>query len=168
MGHAGLAAARRPGEALSRRSRCLCAFYGLIALVALAATWGQNIAYFQGVPGLGDIAPAFGAFLADTRINPASRSITVDIALFTLAGSTFMILEARRLGIRFVWAYILLGFLVAISVTFPLFMIARERHLCWCEGQAGQDADALAARDGLGIAVVVAVVAGLSAYILRG
>lgn len=153
---------------MPRRSLYLCAFYGLVALVALGATWGQNIAYFHGVPGPGDIVPAFGAFLADTRVNPASRSITVDIALFTLAGSTFMILEARRLGIRFVWAYILLGFLVAISVTFPLFMIARERHRCWCEGQAGEDAGPMPARDGLGIAVVVALVAGLSAYVLRG
>lgn len=32
-------------------------------------------------------------------------------------------------GIPYVWAYILGGMLIAISVTFPLFLIARERKL---------------------------------------
>ena len=40
-----------------------------------------------------------------------------------------MIIEARRIGIRFVWLYVVLGLTVAISVTFPLFLIARERRL---------------------------------------
>lgn len=149
---------------MPRRSVCLCVFYGLIAAVALVATWSQNLAYFQGAAGPGGFLGAFMAFIDDTRVNPASRSITVDIALFTLAGSAFMILEARRLGIRFVWAYILLGFLVAISVTFPLFMIARERHHCWREGKG--EPEPMHATDWLGVAVTTAVVAGLAGYIL--
>jgi hypothetical protein len=56
-----------------------------------------------------------------------------------------MVLEARRLGIRFVWLYVILGFLVAISVTFPLFLIARERRL------AAQDDLELAGGDRLGL-----------------
>lgn len=152
------------GTLLPRRSVLLCVFYGLIATVALVATWSQNLAYFHGAPGAGGLIGAFAAFVDDTRVNPASRSITVDIALLTLAGATFMILEARRLGIRFVWAYILLGFLVAISVTFPLFMIARERHQSWCEGRG--EPEPLRLADGLGIAATAAVVAGLAAHIL--
>ena len=150
---------------MPRRSVCLCVFYGLIAAVALVATWSQNLAYFQGAAGPGGFLGAFMAFIDDTRVNPASRSITVDIALFTLAGSAFMILEARRLGIRFVWAYILLGFLVAISVTFPLFMIARERHHCWREGR---DVEPLRPADWLGVGVTTLAVAGLTAHILGG
>lgn len=154
------------GDAVPRRSLYVYAFYGLIAGIALICTWGQNLAYFHGAPGPGGLVDAFAAFINDTRVNPASRSITVDIAFFTLAGSTFMILEARRLGIRFVWAYILLGFLVAISVTFPLFMIARERHRCWCDGPNGDGP--MPATDWLGVAVTTAVVAALAGYILRG
>lgn len=151
---------------MPRRSLCLCVFYGLVATVALVATWGQNLAYFQGAQGPASLLGALAAFIDDTRVNPAGRSITVDIALLTLAGSTFMILEARRLGIRFVWAYILLGFLVAISVTFPLFMVARERHLIW---RGGQDAAGpIRVIDWLGIAATAVAVAGLSAYILGG
>ena len=40
-----------------------------------------------------------------------------------------MVIEARKHGIRFVWAYIAGGLLIAISVTFPLFLIARELKL---------------------------------------
>lgn len=152
------------GTFLPRRSVLLCAVYGLVATAALIATWSQNLAYFQGASDAGGIVGAFIAFLGDTRVNPASRSITVDVALLTLAGSTFMILEARRLGVRFVWAYILLGFLVAISVTFPLFMIARERHQSWRDGR--DKPEPLRMADGLGIAATAAVVAGLAGYIL--
>ena len=40
-----------------------------------------------------------------------------------------MVLEARRLGMRGVWLYLLFGMLVAISVTVPIFLINRERAL---------------------------------------
>jgi hypothetical protein len=37
-----------------------------------------------------------------------------------------MVIEARKHGVKYVWAYIAGGFAIAISVTFPLFLIARE------------------------------------------
>jgi hypothetical protein len=40
-----------------------------------------------------------------------------------------MVIEARKHGIRFVWLYIVGGAGIAISVTFPLFMIARELRI---------------------------------------
>jgi hypothetical protein len=40
-----------------------------------------------------------------------------------------MVIEARKHQVKFVWVYILGGALVAISVTFPLFLIARELRL---------------------------------------
>ncbi len=40
-----------------------------------------------------------------------------------------MVIEARKLGVKYVWAYILAGFAIAISVTFPLFLLARELRL---------------------------------------
>ncbi len=102
---------------MSSTSRNLCIFYGLIAIAALFATWSQNL------------QPAHISYLEDLKASPASRSFTVDIGFFLLAGATLMVVEARRLGVRFVWLYIIFGFLVAISVTFPLFLIAREMRL---------------------------------------
>jgi hypothetical protein len=40
-----------------------------------------------------------------------------------------MVIEARKHGVKFVWAYIVGGGLITISVTFPLFLIAREVRL---------------------------------------
>lgn len=46
-----------------------------------------------------------------------------------LAAVIWMVLEARRVGVRFVWLYVLFAMTIAISVTFPLFLVARERRL---------------------------------------
>lgn len=139
--------------------RVLVGFYALIALAALCATWSQNLAY------MGDgMAGAFGSFVLEAKVNPASRSITVDIGFFLLAAAAFMVIEARRLGVKFVWLYILFGFLIAISVTFPLFMIARELRLA-----PAPDAPArwtLTAIDLIGLAVVTAAVLSLTWFIL--
>jgi hypothetical protein len=142
---------------MAAQRRWLIGFYALISVIALVATWGQNLQYFWQT---GEFS-ALNQFLPDLRVNPASRSISVDIALFLLAAAAFIVSEARRLGVRFVWLYILFGFLVAISVTFPLFMIARELKL-----QRGSEAG-LTMSDIVGLAVTTVLVAGLSWYVLR-
>ncbi|OBF25378.1 DUF2834 domain-containing protein [Mycobacterium sp. ACS4331] len=109
---------------MSTSRKTLCALYGVIAVAALIATWSQNIAYLEANP-LRFLTNFFG----DTRANEASQSITVDIVLLFLAAAIFMVIEARKHDIALVWLYIVGGMLIAISVTFPLFLIARERRL---------------------------------------
>ena len=110
--------------------RLLCVAYGTIALLALIATWSQNLSYFRPEEGLLlGFVRATGRFWPETLATPASVSITVDLGLFLLAAAIFMVIESRRLDIRFPWLYVMLGLLVAISVTFPLFLITRERRL---------------------------------------
>ena len=94
----------------------------------------------------------------------SSRSFTVDIGFYLLAGTAFMVSEARKLKVRFVWLYVILGFAIAISVTFPLFMIAREVRLAKMDTvEAGVK---LTATDIAGLAVVTAAVLGMTYYIL--
>jgi hypothetical protein len=122
------------------RSRLLlCWFYVAIALLALIGTWHQNLSYFDSNEGLlaGSVF-ATGRFWPATLATPASTSITVDLGLLLLPLCALMVIEARRLAIRFVWVYIVLGLLIAISVTFPLFLIARERRLA-ARGEATGD-----------------------------
>ncbi len=109
---------------MSTSRKLLCTLYAVIALAALVATWSQNIAYLEANP-LRFLANFFG----DTRANEATQSITVDIVLLFLAAAIFMVIEARKHTIGLVWLYIVGGMLIAISVTFPLFLIARERRL---------------------------------------
>ena len=61
-----------------------------------------------------------------------------------------MVLEARRLGMRGVWLYLLFGTLVAISVTVPIFLINRERALAAREPSSA--AGTLGAFDIIGLA----------------
>lgn len=134
----------------------LCVVYAAIAFAALIATWSQNLAYFHGVT---DFLPALGAFIEDTKVTPAARSITVDIGLFFLAAAIFMVIEARKHGVRFVWAYIAGGLFIAISVTFPLFLIARELRM------ATPDASHLKTVDIAPLAAFGAFIAGLCFWI---
>ena len=105
----------------------LARLYVAVAALALIATWRQNIGFLlEGDRGLvGGLIDFWPALLA----NRATTSITVDIFLFGLAAVLWMVGEARRLNIRLVWVYVLLSFAVAISVTFPLFLAAREHRL---------------------------------------
>jgi hypothetical protein len=106
------------------KSKALCFTYGAIALGALVATWSQNLAFLR--------APESGGllgFIEAASANAASRSIGFDLGFFCLAACVWMVVEARRLRIRFVWAYIALSFVVAVSVMFPLFLLAREIQL---------------------------------------
>jgi hypothetical protein len=136
----------------------LCAVYAAIALAALIATWSQNLAYFSSPA---DFIEALGLFLDDTRVNPAARSITVDVALLFLAAAIFMVIEARKHNIRAVWLYIAGGLFIAISVTFPIFLIARELKL------AEPDAKNLRAIDIGLLTTFTALITGLSLYVLR-
>jgi hypothetical protein len=104
--------------------KALCYAYGLIALLAFVGTWGNAWPYLA----LGPVG-ANVQFWADTAVNPASRFLTLDIFFLGLAVFVWMVLEARRLGMRGVWLYLLAGTVVAISVTVPVFLINRERAL---------------------------------------
>ena len=140
-------------DRLPTTTRALCGVYALIAVAALIATWSQNLAYLdRGVAFL-------SAFWNDTKVNPAARSITADIALFLLAASILMVFEARKHGIKFVWVYILASFATAISITFPLFLIARELRI------HRTDAPRISAGDAVGLAVLAVAVAAFTIWV---
>jgi hypothetical protein len=142
---------------LSRKALCLV--YGLIALLALVGTWGNNIAYLP----LGFLGANL-KFWSETLVNPASRSITVDIFALGLAVFVWMVLEARRLNMRGVWLYLLFGMLIAISVTVPVFLINRERRLAQLE--AGSAGGRLAPADAAGLVAVALAIAAFTVVAL--
>lgn len=109
---------------MSRGDRLLVALYALLAAGALYATWSHNLEFFA-LPDNGGLA----GFIRQGYANPAAASLANDILFVCLAAFAFMLAEARRLGIRYVWVYILLSLGIAISVMFPLFLIARQLRL---------------------------------------
>jgi hypothetical protein len=109
--------------AMPTSRKLLCVLYATIAIAGLIGTWSQAIAYFTGVL---DIVPSFVHFWVDTKATPASRFMHSEVVFFGLAAVTFMVIEARKHSIRLVWAYIAACPTLAISVAFPLFLLARE------------------------------------------
>ena len=145
-----------PAAGLPTASKVLCAVYAVIAIAAFVATWSQNAAYFDR--GASFLEP----FLNDSRVTPASRSLTADILLFFLSAAVLMVLEARKHGVRFVWLYIVAGVSIAISVAFPLFLIAREVRV------AKTAPSRLGAADTVGLAVFATVTAALTIWVDAG
>jgi hypothetical protein len=98
-------------------------------------------------------------FANDSKVTPSSRSLTVDILLFFFSAVILMVIEARKHGVKFVWLYILGGAAIAMGVTFPLFLIARELRM------GASNAPSLQARDTILLAVSAVLIAGLVIYV---
>ena len=94
-------------------------FYLITSILGLITAGGFNgIATVTGADYLG---AWFGT--------PVDWVLSLDILIVAVAGSVFMIVEARKLGIRRVWLYIALSGVTAFAFTFPLFLAMRERKL---------------------------------------
>ena len=128
--------------------KTLCFVYGVIGLLALVGTWGNDLQYFR--MGLGYVGFTV-RFWEDTLADPASRSITVDILFFSLAATVWMLLEARRLGMRWPWLYVVGSLLIAVSVMYPLFLINRERALAKGEPPPSSAGGSLRVYDVIGL-----------------
>ncbi len=94
--------------------------YLVLAVAGLIGTWAFNLmAITQAVDFIGDLLNS----------GPAVSSISVDLLVVAIAGCVFIVVEARRLGMRFGWLYVVLAGVTAFAFTFPLFLAMRERRL---------------------------------------
>jgi hypothetical protein len=109
---------------MTRSEKFLCAIYAVIAVAALIATW-INVLAFILQPANWDFQIWYNAIYA----NYAAAAILNDLLALTIAACIFIAVEGRRLHLRFIWVYLVLSFAIAISVTFPLFLIARQFRL---------------------------------------
>jgi hypothetical protein len=92
----------------------------VLAIVGLVGTWYFNILSIS----------AAGDFIGDwTGSGPAVSSLTVDLLVAAVAGCILIVVESRRLGMRFALVYIIAAAVIAFAFAFPLFLAMRERHL---------------------------------------
>ena len=115
---------------LTSTDKALCAAYGVLGLIGLV---GTQVIVFGGYMTSGD-----GSFVDQLVGNGVSTFMLIDLLAVAFVALVFMVAEGRRLGMRFLWVYVLLTFLVAISVSLPLFLIVRQVHLA--KERAGADA----------------------------
>lgn len=95
-----------------------CWIYAAIALAALVGTQWTLIDYLVGPGSVGDFVDA-------TVDGHAAIFVTIDLLAVALAATVFMVVEGRRVRVPMLWLYVVLVFAVAVSVAFPLFLIAR-------------------------------------------
>ena len=88
-----------------------------LSIVGLVAAW-----IFNGMAVMGQ-----ADYLSAWFSTPVDWVLSADLLIVAIAGSIFMILEGRKLGMRNVWLYIVLSGVTAFAFTFPLFLAMRER-----------------------------------------
>lgn len=106
--------------------------YLAVAAIGLAGTAWFNV---QSV-----LNPSGDSFFAAWFANPSVSSLSWDLLAAASAASIFIVLEGRRLGIRWYWLYIVLSFVTAVGFTFPLFLAIRERQLATGANRGAQTA----------------------------
>ncbi|MET0811442.1 MAG: DUF2834 domain-containing protein [Microbacterium sp.] len=98
----------------------LAVVYLVLSIVGLVGTFALNA--WTVVIGRDYLADIFGS-------GPAVSSIGADLLVVAVAGAVFIVVEARRLGMKRAWLYIALSVVTAFAFTFPLFLAMRERRL---------------------------------------
>jgi hypothetical protein len=134
----------------SRKVRCVV--YAAIAVAALIGTWSQGGPYIHG------LSDFLVTFWRDAKVNSASRFIAVEALLLSFSVTVLTVIEGRKYHVRWVWLYVT-GFFVAVSVAFPLFLIARELRI------GDSETPRLGRVDTILLAVIAIGVAGLTIWI---
>jgi hypothetical protein len=108
---------------MTRTDKILCLGYAAFAAVALVGTQWALVDFLRSDQN------GWSAMTDRLTANPVVGFVGIDLGVVALVAALFMAVEGRRLGITLWWIYVALVFLVAVSVAFPLFLIARTRHL---------------------------------------
>ena len=95
-----------------------------LSLSGLGLTWFHNLAFAREA-GTMDL----GAFVAAAGVNHAAQSIGWDVTVAAITFCFFAVVEGKRVGVKWPWAYVVLTFGVALAFAAPLFLCMRERAL---------------------------------------
>lgn len=98
--------------------------YGLLAIVGVVWPWNYNLVWMQTSD-----APSLPSFFAEGFTTPATSSLTVDLFIACTTFFVWMLVEARRLKMRWAWLLIPYALMIAFASAFPLFLLWRERVL---------------------------------------
>lgn len=108
---------------MTRTDKTLCAVYAVFAAVALVGTQWALLDFLRSDDN------DLGAMIDGLTANPVVGFVGIDLLTVALVAVVFMVVDGRRIGVPWLWVYVALVFLVAVSVAFPLYLIARTRRL---------------------------------------
>lgn len=99
--------------------------YLLFSLAGLCIPW-----YFNAQQLMHGTEPfTFANYIGAGMANNFTSSITTDFFIATIPLLIWMIVEGRRLKMKFMWAYVLFTFMIAFAFTCPLFLFFRDRKI---------------------------------------
>ena len=115
---------------MNRNWTPLAVVWLVLAIVGLVGTWYFNILSIT----------AARDFIGDwVGSGPAVSSLTVDLLVVAVAGCILIVVESKRLGMRFAAVYIVAGAVIAFAFAFPLFLAMRERRLAAARSEGGAE-----------------------------
>jgi hypothetical protein len=100
-------------------------FYGVFAIAGAIVPWIFNI---QSMVESGELLTPQG-LIAGGFVTAKTSSLTSDFLIGTTPVLVWMMIEAKRLGMRHRWLYLGATFLVAFAFACPFFLLMRERQL---------------------------------------
>ena len=98
--------------------------YLTLAILGIVLPWYFVLQFF-GELGQFDWVRLFAGVFA----NPAASPLTVDFIIVLVAFIVWMIPEAKELGMRNWWIYLVFLVLVSAAFAIPFFLFMRERRL---------------------------------------
>jgi uncharacterized protein DUF2834 len=111
---------------MSQRPSPIAYFYLALALAGAVVPWTYNVLAMRE---LGRTFTPAEFVAAGFQGSALLGSIAADFWIGSSASLVWMVIEARRCGMRRPWAFVVLTFLVAWACALPLFLFLRERHL---------------------------------------
>ncbi len=98
----------------------LAIVYLIVAIVGLIGTWTLNILAITQQ----------SSFFSEWFSNgPATQSLQVDLLVLAIASGIFIVIEGRRIGMRWAWVFLPLAAVTAAAFAVPLFLALRERRV---------------------------------------
>ena len=99
-----------------------------LSIIGLIIPWYYNFQFMNNT-GAGLLSFPLSDFIRDGFANSAASSLTTDLLIGASAATLFIIIEGRRLRMKYWWVYLILTNLIAFAFAFPLFLFMRERKL---------------------------------------
>ncbi len=99
--------------------------YLALAVAGAILPWLANLDFIRESGAPFDLA----RFIAQANANPAAQSLSRDLLIGATAFTIWMVVEAKRLQIKYFWVALLASFGLAFACGAPLFLFLRERRL---------------------------------------
>ena len=97
-------------------------FYFLAAIIGAIAPYATYFGYLAYVPGS-------SSALSLVWGTPIAAATLADITISCLVFWPFVLVEAKKTGVRFPWFFVFANVLVGLSFALPAFLYMRERKL---------------------------------------